>query len=92
MLRRLQVALPNVPVIEAAPAVAPQPAIARKDASIEAMQVERAEIRADLAFMRHYYVNFDDGPTLGEIAALESRLADLDDYLIFEPETALLCA
>lgn len=59
-----------------------------KAARIAAQQAERAALRADLPFMRHYAANFDDGPTWEEIAALESRLADLDDYLIFEPDTA----
>jgi len=90
MLQRLQVALPCVPIIEAAPVV---PSAAQvKAARIAAQQAERAEIRADLPFMRHYAANFDDGPTLDEITALESRLEDLDDYLIFEPEHAILCA
>jgi hypothetical protein len=54
---------------------------------IVAWQAERAGIRADLPFLRHYAANFDDGPTVEEIEALESRLADLDDFLIFEDDT-----
>lgn len=82
MLHRLQVALPCVSIIEAAPVKPPKPAC------IAAMQVERAQLRADLPFMRHYVANYDDGPSFTEIEAMENRLADLDDYLIFEPETA----
>lgn len=86
MLQRLQVALPCVPIIEAAPIV---PSAAQvKAARVAAQQAERAALRADLPFLRHYAANFDDGPTWEEIAALESRLADLDDYLIFEPDFA----
>jgi hypothetical protein len=88
MLRRLQVALPSIPVIEAAPVLALVPAAPSKAARVAAMQVERAQLRADLPFMRHYAANYDDGPTLDEIEAMESRLADLDDFLILEPETA----
>ncbi len=58
-------------------------------AQIAQWQAERAEIRADLPFLRHYAANFDDGPTWEEIEALENRLADLDDFLIFEPEHAM---
>ncbi len=86
MLQRLQVALPSVSIIEAAPVV---PSAAQvKAARVAAQQAERAALRADLPFLRHYAANFDDGPTWEEIAALESRLADLDDFLIFEPDFA----
>ncbi len=91
MLRALQVALPSVPIIEApaAPVLALVPAKPSKAARVAAMQVERAQLRADLPFMRHYAANFDDGPSFAEIEAMESRLADLDDFLIFEPETSM---
>jgi hypothetical protein len=82
MLRALQVALPTVPIIEAAPApiLAPLPAAP----AVDALQTERAEIRADLPFMRHYAANFDDGPSFAEIAAMEARLNELDEMLCFE--------
>ncbi len=88
MLQRLQAALPSVPIIEAAPVMVPQSTKGQRGARIAAQQVERAQLRADLPFMRHYAANFDDGPSFAEIEALENRLEDLDDYLIFEPETA----
>ncbi len=59
-------------------------------AQVAQWQAERAEIRGDLPFMRHYAANFDDGPTWEEIEALESRFADLDDFLIFEEDAPAL--
>ncbi len=69
-------AIPAAPVVSVA---APS-----KAASIEGLQVQRAQLRADLPFMRHYAANFDDGPTFAEIAALEARLNELDEMLCFE--------
>ncbi len=77
------------PVLLLVPAAPKAPSAAEvKAARIAAQQAERAALRADLPFLRHYAANFDDGPTWEEIAALESRLNDLDDYLVFEPDTA----
>ncbi len=77
------------PVLALVPAAPKVPSAAQvKAARIAAQQSERAAIRADLPFMRHYAANFDDGPTWEEIEALETRLADLDDFLIFEPDFA----
>jgi hypothetical protein len=86
MLQRLQVALPNVPIIEAAP----KPNRTGV-AQVAQWQAERAEIRADLPMLRAAALEsmyHGDGPSFADIAALESRLADLDDYLIFEPDFA----
>lgn len=77
------VALIEVPT---APVLALVPAAPSKAERVAQMQAERAGLRADLPFMRHYAANFDDGPTFAEIEALEQRLADLDDYLILEPD------
>ncbi len=84
MLRALQVALPCVPVIEAAPAPIPTPIPAAP--AVDALQSERAEIRADLPFLRHYAANFEDGPSFAEIEAMESRLNELDEMLCFETD------
>jgi hypothetical protein len=77
------------PVLALVPAAPVAPSAAEvKAARIAAQQAERAALRADLPFMRSYAASFDDGPTWEEIEALESRLNDLDDYLIFEPDFA----
>ena len=82
----IEVPAPVLLLVPAAPIV---PSAAQvKAGRVAAQQAERAAIRADLPFMRHYAANFDDGPTGEEIEALENRLADLDDYLIFEPDFA----
>jgi hypothetical protein len=84
----IEVPAPVLALVPAAPKPNRTGAAQVKAARIAAQQAERAEIRADLPFMRHYAANFDDGPTWEEIEAVENRLADLDDFLIFEADAA----
>lgn len=79
----------EAPAVQTAPVLVALPPITR--AQVAQWQAERAEIRADLPMRRHYALaaTFDGfGPDWSEIEAAESRLADLDDFLIFEDDSA----
>ncbi len=73
------------------PVLALVPAAPSKAARVAAQQAERATLRADLPMLRAAALEamyHGDGPTFAEVEAAESRLADLEDYLIFEPDFA----
>lgn len=59
--------------------------IERQDyaARMNAHQIERAELRIQRAELREFQPSAD---VCAEIARIETRLSDLDDYLIFEPD------
>ncbi len=104
-LRARFVPVASATAIEAptAPVLALVPAAPSKAARIAAQQAERATLRAELPMLRSaliqsaFYADFEGytGPTFEEIEAMQSRLDDLEDYLIFEPDmdaAALLLA
>jgi hypothetical protein len=80
----------------AAPVLSLVPAAPSKAARVASMQTERATLRGELPLMRSalieaaFYADFEGycGPTPDEIEAMQSRLNDLDDYLILEPDFA----
>lgn len=77
-----------------APVLSLVPAAPSKAARIAAQQVERATLRTELPLLRSaliqsaFYADFEDysGPSPDEVAAMQTRLDALDDYLIFEPD------
>ncbi len=96
MSPRVAVELP-APVLALVPAAPLAPSAAEvKAARIAAQQAERAQLRAELPMLRSaliqsaFYADFEDysGPSPDEIEAMQQRLDDLDDYLIFEPDFA----
>lgn len=88
---RAAMPLPVAIEVPAAPVLSLVPALPSKAARVAAQQAERATLRADLPMLRAAALEamyHSDGPTFAEVEAAESRLADLDDYLIFEPDFA----